>query len=260
MINEMSSLYMAGLALLFSSYVQADDSAAQDGVTVGIGGQYAPRYSGSDKMRLQPLPVVQARKGAFFFDSQKGLGYDLQTNNGIYLEHTLGWGLGRADLDSDWRDGSDRLKGMGNIKASVNTALALGWSVTPWFVIEGKATQPMSDSQGVNYQTSLTFLPVQDKTDTVALQTAALFGDARYMNTWYGVSEYQSQRSGYERYQASGGFYGIASTVTWGHQFNEHWGSAITAGYTWLGDHAAESPVVFRRDQAMGVVAVTYTF
>ncbi|PXV97480.1 MipA/OmpV family protein [Pantoea ananatis] len=260
MIGKTSSLYMAGLALLFTSYAHSDDSASQDGVTVGAGGQYAPRYSGSDKMRLQPVPFLQARKGALFFDSQKGLGYDIQSDNGLYLEHTLGWGMGRSDRDSDWRDGSDKLRGMGNIKASVNTALALGWSVTPWMVIEGKATLPVSDSQGVNYQTSLTFLPVQNKADTLAIQSAALFGDGRYMNTFYGVSGQQSSRTGYSRYNAPGGFYGVATTVTWGHQFDDHWGSAITAGYTWLGDHAADSPIVFRRDQVMGVMAITYTF
>ncbi len=40
-------------------------------------------------MRLQPVPFLQARKGALFFDSQKGLGYDIQSDNGLYLEHTL---------------------------------------------------------------------------------------------------------------------------------------------------------------------------
>src|SRR5690606_33556712 len=114
---------------------------------------------GSDKQQMQIVPVVQARKGAFFIDSQKGLGYDLQADNGLYLEHTLGYGLGRSDKNSSWREGANNLKGMGNIDATLNTAFALGWSITPWLVVEGKATLPLTDSQGIQYQTSLTLIP-----------------------------------------------------------------------------------------------------
>ncbi|MCE0491927.1 MipA/OmpV family protein [Pantoea sp. Mb-10] len=251
---------VAALTLVTAAAVQADDSGPQDGVTLGVGAQYAPRYSGSDTLRLQPVPVLQARQGAFFADAQKGIGYDLQSANGIYLEHTLGYGLGRADRNSDWRDGADRLSGMGNIAATVNTGLALGWQMTPWFSIEGKAVLPLSDSQGVNYQASFTLVPLQSQSDTVALQTAALFGDGRYMNTWYGVSEQQSQRSRFNRYDAAAGFYGTNTSLLWNHQFDAHWGTLVSAGYTWLGDHAANSPLVARRNEGTGLLAITYTF
>lgn len=56
---------------------RADEAAApSDGLTIGVGGKYAPRYSGSDKQSWQVVPVLQGRKGAFFIDSQKGIGYD----------------------------------------------------------------------------------------------------------------------------------------------------------------------------------------
>jgi hypothetical protein len=41
------------------------------------------------------VPVLQGRNGAFFIDSQKGVGYDLQNASGWYFEHTLGYDLGR---------------------------------------------------------------------------------------------------------------------------------------------------------------------
>lgn len=261
MITRKTALYLICMMTAgVTARASADDSAAQDGLTIGVGAETAPRYSGSDQQTWQLVPLIQARKGAFFFDTQKGLGYDLQSDNGLYLEHTLGYSLGRSDRDSDWRDGSDKLQGMGNINATVNTALALGWAVTPWLSLEAKATLPLSDSQGVNYQTSLTLIPLQNSSDTVALQSAALFGDARYMNTFYGVSRLQSARSGFSRYNAQDGFYGVESSLSWSHQFNPHWGTVVSAGYTWLGDHAADSPLVDKRDQATGTLAVTYTF
>ncbi len=260
MIPGKMLMYMAGLALTTSATAQADSSDSQNGVAIGAGAQYAPRYSGSEKMRLQVVPFFQAREDAFFADARKGIGYDLQSDSGLYLEHTLGYNLGRDDKDSDWRDGASSLKGMGKIRATVNTALAAGWQFTPWFSAEGKATLPLSDDQGVNYQASVTLLPLQSDTDTVAFQTAALFGDARYMNTWYGVSDVQSSRSRYTRYKATGGFCGVETTVTWSHQFDPHWASLVSPDYTWLGDHAADSPIVSRRNEATGTVGFTYSF
>ncbi|HCA9524884.1 TPA: MipA/OmpV family protein [Klebsiella variicola subsp. variicola] len=94
----------------------------------------------------------------------------------------------------------------------------------------------------------------------MALQSAALFGDARFMNTWYGVSQTQSRHSSFARYDASDGFYGTDTSLTWSHQFNVHWGSVLSAGYRWLNDGVVDSPVVLRRNEGTGTVVVTYTF
>lgn len=262
MITRKFGLCISCLVLTHGAVIasaRADDGNSES-LTVGIAASNVPRYSGSDQRQWQYLPVIQARDGALFFDSQKGLGYDLQADSGLYLEHTLGYSTGRSDHNSSWRDGSDKLSGMGNIDAALNTAVAVGWAITPWLAVEGKATLPLSDSQGVQYQSSLSLIPLQNATDTLAFQSAALFGDSRYMNTFYGVNSTQSQRSGYARYAAPGGLYGVENSVTWGHQFTPQWGTTLIVGYTWLSDHAGQSPIVFRSNQASATVAVTYTF
>lgn len=229
-------------------------------LTLGVGGQYSPRYSGSDQGSLQIKPVIQAQYGVLFFDSLKGIGYHLQNDTGLYFEHSLGVNSGRSDRDSNWREGSDKLKGMGKIDPSINTTLAAGWAVRPWLLLEGAATLPLSESQGGQYRTTLTVIPFQSSNDTLAVQSAALFGDARYMNRFYGVNREQSVRAGYSRFDAEGGFYGVDSSLTWEHQFTPHWGTSLTVGYTWLGDRAADSPIVYRRNQTSGIMAVNYTF
>ncbi|MDT3611693.1 MipA/OmpV family protein [Cronobacter sakazakii] len=231
-----------------------------DSLTVGAAAEYAPRYSGDNHNTWSGVPVVQARHGAFFFDTEKGLGYDLQTDNGLWFEHSLGVSLGRGEKNSAWREGANSLKGMGNIKTALNTRLALGWSVTPWLTLEGQATLPLTDSQGVQYQTSFTLVPFQSEADTLALESAALFGDRRYLNTFYGVDAQQSARSGYTPYRTSGGFYGVSNNLSWSHQFDAHWGATLSAGYTWLADKADNSPIVHTRNQTTTALAVTYTF
>ena len=236
------------------------DSGNQDGVTVGIMGENAPRYSGADKQHWTVMPSLQVRKGAFFFDSTKGIGYDLQTDNGLYFENAFGYSFGRADQNSSWRDGSDKLKGMGNIRGALNTQVAVGWQVNSWFTPEIRATLPLTDSQGVQYQASLTLVPWQNDTDTVALQGAAPFGDARYINTWYGVNAAQSRTTGFREYNRSAGFYATQTTLSWQHQFNEHWGTLLGASYAWLADKTSDSPVVSARDNISGFAGINWTF
>ena len=262
MITGKIQLHMVCFSLgLSAAAAVADDSATPaPSVTLGMAGIYAPRYSGADKRHWQLMPLIQARDGAFFLDTQKGIGYDLQANNGLYLEHTLGYGLGRADKNSAWRDGDDRLKGMGNIDATVNTSLALGWSVTPWLALEGKAMLPLSDGQGVQYRTSATLVPWQTDSDTLALQVSGLFGDDRYMNTFYGVNSQQSARSGFARYNAAGGFYGTDTSLTWSHQFTPAWAASVIGEYTWLDKHASDSPIVEKRNGTSATLALSYTF
>ena len=261
MIAIKKVLYMSvPLLMAVASGAQADDGTASDSLTVGLGGQYAPRYSGSDKQVWQVVPVLQGRKGAFFIDAQKGVGYDLQNDSGWYFEHSLGYDFGRADKNSGWREGANNLKGMGDIDATLNTGLSAGWQAAPWLSMEGKATLPLTDSQGASYQASVTLIPLQNNQDTVAFQSAALFGDSRYLNTWYGVSERQSRRTGYRRYAAPGGFYGVDTSLTWSHQFDAHWGTVLSADYTWLGDRAINSPIVMRRNEGAATAAITGTF
>lgn len=128
MIAIKKALYMTvPLLTAMTSCVQANDDTSSGTFTIGLGGHYTPRYSGSDKQVWQVVPVLQGRNGAFFIDTQKGVGYDLQNASGWYFEHTLGYDLGRADKNASWRAGANNLKGMGDIDASLNTALAVGW-------------------------------------------------------------------------------------------------------------------------------------
>jgi outer membrane scaffolding protein for murein synthesis (MipA/OmpV family) len=73
MIAIKKVLYMSvPLLTAAASGVQADDGTSSDSLTLGLGGQYVPRYSGSDKQVWQVVPVLQGRKGAFLLMRKKG--------------------------------------------------------------------------------------------------------------------------------------------------------------------------------------------
>lgn len=262
MLTQKSFLYIIpalitpGISSAWASHYQEDESA----VTLSLGAISSPRYSGSDEQSTGAIPLIHWQENKFFLNSLKGLGFHLQNDDGLYLEPTIGYNSGRTDKNSGWRKGSDKLKGMGNISATLNSGIALGWAASRWLVFEGKTTLPLSDGQGASYSTAINYIPVMDDDNSLTFQASVLFGDARYLNTWYGVSRKQSERSGYARYSSSGGLYGVDTGVTWTHQFSEHWGGWFSVDYAWLAKNAARSPIVMQRGGTTGTLAISYTF
>lgn len=253
-------LLLAQLGISPAIFAENLDIPQDPPTVIGVVGQSAPRYSGSKDNTWQVDPLFQMRKGAFFIDTTKGIGYDLQAENGLYLEHTLGYSFGRAEKNSSWREGAKNLQGMGEIKGSLNTAVALGWQMKPWLIPEIKVTLPLTQSEGSQFQASLTLIPLQTSDDTVAVQAVILAADDRYMNTYYGVNFNQQQRSGYRQYHAKGGLLGTQLNINWTHQLDQHWGTLLGGTYNRLADHAADSPIVGRRNTTAVNVGVTYSY
>ena len=69
---------------------------------------------------------------------KKGWDMTCKNDSGWYFEHTLGDDPGRADKNSGWREGANNLKGMGDIDATLNTGLAVGWQAAPWLSWKAK--------------------------------------------------------------------------------------------------------------------------
>jgi len=243
-----------------SSAYENEKSADEFNATLGLGAISTPKYSGSNEQSWGAIPLIHLQYNNYFLDSMNGLGAHWQSDNGLYIEPTLGYSSGRTDKNSGLRKGSDKLKGMGEISGAVNSSLALGWAVKPWLVLEGKAILPLSESQGASYKASVSYLPIISEENNVTFQTSALFADSRFINTWYGVNTEQSAHSGYAHYHSSAGIYGYDASLSWGHQFSEHWGGFLSVNYTWLTKSAANSPIVMQRGGTTGIVAVSYRF
>lgn len=244
----------------FSSYAGEGGAATDKSLSVGLDAGTAPRYVGSDEQRFSAAPFLHAEYGGFFLDTLKGLGYGWHADNGFYVENSVGFEPGRTDKDSTWEDGSKKLKGMGKIKSSVNTHIIAGWAVRDWLAIEGEANLPLTESNGVHYRTSAILTGYNSQTDNITFEASALFADSRYLNTWFGVNQQQSVRSGYAKYHTDGGFYASDMNVTWTHFFSENWSTALSYDYTLLADRAENSPVVRSRGGSSASIALAYTF
>lgn len=228
--------------------------------TIGLMLQNSPRYEGSQKSFTQILPLIQLQYKDIFFDTTKGLGYHLTAKNGTYFEQTLGYNAGRATHNSSWRAGSDDLKGLGEIKQSLNTSLALGWQVKPWLIPEIKTTVPLTQNQGTQFQIGLTLVPFYTPTNTIILETDVLGANKKYMNTYYGINSIQKQRSRYSKYTLQSNFLGTQVNVSWLHQFSKHWSSMANISYLNLANEISKSPIVDKKANITSVVGLTYQF
>jgi len=252
------SVSMAPLAI--SSISAYADVAPKTDVTVGIAAQETTKYSGSNQSTYSILPYLKVQHGNFYLDSEKGVGYQYEWDNGLYLGQSFGYYLGRKEKNSDWSDGSKKLKGMGNIDAVINSTSTLGWQFDPYLSFEGNFIAPITDSQGLQYNFGLKFRVFETSTDTLNLSTKANFGDSRYINTFYGVNATQSKNSGYSEYKTNGGLYSYDADLEWTHAFNDNWWSYADLNYTQLTSKAKNSPIVKSSGNTSLTLGLFYSF
>ncbi|MBN7764510.1 MULTISPECIES: MipA/OmpV family protein [Pectobacterium] len=232
-------------------------------VTVGVAVLNAPRYMGSKNRQTTALPVLTVQRGPLYFDSTRGIGWQYQSPSGFYLDHAIGYDLGRDDKNSQWRAGSNRLKGMGKVKGAVTTTVTAGYQFAPWLALEASGEFALSETKrGNQYRVGAksTVWQSVEKDDVLALSADVLMGDARFNQTYYGVTPQQSLRSGFAAYHAGKGVYGYALGANWTHQFSPAWSTNVGVTSTWLTDKVADSQVVERRNDTSATLAVLYVF
>ncbi|MGC5699171.1 MipA/OmpV family protein [Pseudomonas sp. NFXW11] len=229
------------------------------------GAASVPRYSGSDERAVMPL-----------------LGGEIVSPYGVFLntEQGLGWGNEWGDLSfSTWvgpseerRDknhmgqGSKRLKGMGQIKSRAQFGAHLGYDLGPFELgatlthavkkndnrDTGKAYSQLTLSVGTNlYEGSYGSLDASLNSQ---------FGNADYMQTWYGVSDTQAANSRFGAYRAKGGLVSSGGDLTWSLPLNEQTKLSTQLSMQYLGKEAGNSPIVDRRLQTVLGTQIEYSF
>ena len=251
------------LALLSTSTLAAEPPQGTS-LTVGGGVAVAPRYSGSDENRVSTALVLDySMRNGFFASSTRGLGYGNTLGNFDYSA-ALSYRTGRKDhnVDSDaMSDGSDHLRGMGNVKGSALGVVGLGYKLTNWLSAQLQAEVPLSErDNGAALHFGLVSPLYHSPKNSVTMALTSSWGTNDYMQTYYGVSNAQSAASGFKQYDAGSGIYAYSLNLDWTYNFTERWSVVADAGYTQLAGDARNSPIVQRKASPMGSLKVTYRF
>lgn len=257
-VKYLSTMTVSALVFFTATANAAEEKEVVS--TVGLGYLNAMKYSGSDERDSTVVPYFNIQYDSFFLDAVDGLGLNLNLNNDIYLTQSLGYSLGRVDSNADWRAGSTKLKGMGKIKLAATSSTTIGWNIGDTLSIEGNLTAPFTDSQGVKYRAGIKYRLWSDNRNTLVFSSNANFGDSRYNNTFYGVSNTQSRNSGYSKYKASSGLYSMDADITWTHAFSDNWWSYIDVEYTHLDRNVSNSGIVYKSNQTRFAAGFLYSF
>ncbi|MGO4307062.1 MipA/OmpV family protein [Cupriavidus sp. RAF12] len=215
----------------------------------------APDYPGARSSLVYPLVYQDIEYKRRFFSR----GFDLL---GAYLVNDDTWQVG-ADfqLDPTWRRAKDnaRLNGLGDVHPTLR---GRAFAQATWYFVTLSAdiAQDIAgQGQGLVANGDLFFsLPVGRWMFTMGPGTT--WTDQRYMDTFFGVTQAQSSRSGLPVHAVGSGLREWHANAFVTYNISSHWQALAQVTFARLRGDAASSPITERRQQWTTMAAVTYRF
>lgn len=231
-------------------------------VVIGVGAGVMPRYLGAKDTKVLPVPTVAVYRGIFFADSVRGLGAEYMTESGFYVSSALSYDFGRTEKDSDWRPGSKKLAGMGEVKSSAVINVLAAQQLTSWLAVNAEAEFRVAgqDKRGNRYRLGLESTVFDGARDTVTVGMNVHAADRDYNQTYFGVTQAQSQRSRFTQFTPKSGVYAYSLTADWAHDFNEHWSLFAAVNIMQFSERAKHSPLVEEKTGVTGTLMLNYSF
>lgn len=251
----------ASVLITFSPAACAAEKVSPESTfSAGIGVAVVPKYFGSDEHRATPvLDLSYAHKSGFFVSTQDGIG--MRTEAGpLTVSAALGFDSGRKERNTNLRFGSKALKGMGDIRSSALANLSVGYDFG-FMTVGVEAELALTHRERGNRLEIAAGVPLlADAKDNVSLFASINVADRKNMQTYYGVTALQSQRSGYRQYTAKAGVEKVGLGVSWNHQLNDKWSVRTMAGAFRLVGDAADSPLTKRKTAPVVFTTLNYKF
>jgi outer membrane scaffolding protein for murein synthesis (MipA/OmpV family) len=205
-------------------------------LTVRAGVQVSPAYLGSDDYEVGPdfaarLDYIRFPNG-FEYGSGRAVGF------------RTGWGLRGSVryLGERNSDDHDEIKGLDDVDWSFEAGLGVGYEQRNWRAftdvrygfVGHNAWVGEIGADGIAY-------PLDGLTLTLGPRLS--FGTDNFAQTYFGVTPEESDASGLDPYNASGGLLGAGVELGARYLFNERWGLEGAASWNVLVNDAADSPV-----------------
>ncbi|ATQ78034.1 MltA-interacting MipA family protein [Massilia violaceinigra] len=230
-------------------------------MTLGLGVAAIPEYSGSDKNRAVPVLVADYQHSSGFFASTvSGIGYKTKFGP-VSLSGALGVAPSRSDRDHGISQGSDALRGMGEIKTSALGVFGVGYEFDGGIGIGMRAMMALTHRErGNSYEFGAQAPLIKSEANQLGLFVSATYSDKKNMQAFYGVTAAQSLTSGYKRYDTKAGFSRVNAGINWNRKLGKAWSVNTMAGVVSIVGDAADSPIVKRKTAPLLAVTVNYAF
>lgn len=228
-------------------------------IDLGLGTSVRSVYPGDNRYRVMAGPSVSIRyRDRFFLSTGEGLGADIVDTRHVQIGVALGYSLGRQESSDEFH-----LRGLGNIPVSPSALIFANYVVSKNFplVLRAAARRDLGGTDGWTGTFSAYMpLPGSSKRFYWFAGPTMTVGDARYMQSWFGVTPAQAARSPYGVYNAHAGLksYGAGITAVWFLQ--KHWFLNVDAAVEELVNSAGHSPITQRPANAAVDATVSYQF
>ncbi|KVP64460.1 MipA/OmpV family protein [Burkholderia ubonensis] len=228
-------------------------------VSVGAGMTLEPRYAGADRYHVLGGPNVDVRyRDLFFLSTGEGIGANVLRGPNWRVSLSVGYDLGRRSADD-----LDHLRGFDNINPAPVLKLSADYVISKDFplVLRADVRRSVGGSNGWVGDLSA-YMPMPDSNEHFfwfAGPTVS-FADARYMNSWFGVSDAAAARSGLPRYSSGAGIRSVGAGVTMVWFVNKHWFLTMDGALEQLVGRAARSPVTQQTTNGVLDLSVNYQF
>ena len=231
---------------------------------IGLGVATVPTYEGSPNRRTLAGPELtlsyRSRAWGTVEFGQRGLVWNAVEAGRFRFALVAQFDPGRKDRDTSTLNptpGDKRLAGMGNVQSSTEAGVAIGYG--PVTLV---ARQSLSERGPKGTQADLTIELPWSVSDRLGLRFAvgATWADRDYMQTYFGVTAAQAQATSFSVYSAKSGCRKVDASVGAEYALASSWKLQAHVGFSQLGDDAAASPLVGRRNGASAALAMASVF
>ena len=242
---------------------------------IGLGVATVPTYEGSPNRRTLAGPDLtlsyRSRDWGTVEFGQRGLFWNAVEAGRFRFALVAQFDPGRKDKDTSTLNptpGDKRLAGMGNVKASTEAGVGVGYG--PVMLV---ARQSLSERGSKGTQADLTVEIPWSLSDRLALRfgLGATWANRDYMQTYFGVTAAQAQATSFAVYTPKSGLRKVEVSVGAEYALVPKWKLQANFAISRLGDAAAKSPLVGRQgtdgasdpDRRFGgfvALGVTYEF
>jgi len=217
---------------------------------IGLLINHSPSFPGAGdfKTRFRPAGFVRYGRwtitGAGGFTTkrkdevERGLGAQLVKRDDLHVSLALRFDDGRLETDSPF------LAGMGKVRKTVRGRLVTRWDIDrDWQLGAGVSTDLLGHDGGSFADVTLARRWVLTPATFWTLGTGLSVADARYMQTWHGVTAAQSATSGHPIYTPGGGLRDAFVNGVLRSEFAHRWAGFGGFAYSRTLGPAADSPL-----------------
>jgi MipA family protein len=218
---------------------------------LGLIGAYAPAYPGAAEQKLKLTPGVYLRWGRVSMATRSGMvSRNPDPNEGagfkVDLSASKRWrfNLGLR-FDSGRQEAlSPELLGTGDIRRTMRGRLSAGYELGQgWTAGSSLSTDLLGHHGGSTADFSVGRSMGLSERTRVGFGVSVTAGDQRYMQSYFGITAGQSQRSHYRMHQAHAGVRDVGASVTARTELGGPWAVFYGANAMRLLGQAATSPL-----------------